>query len=387
MSAGHGTRADVVPPEVLAARAYLMRVAEPPSRAVGAFVARHGPVETADRIRRGLDLSADLDAATEARRDVDRSGADLDAMAARDGRLLVPEDPDWPAWSLKDLHEAAAEDLPDLLPPLALWVRGPLPLVDAGRGWVAVVGSRAATDYGLWVAGDWAAGLADAGMTTVSGAALGIDGAAHRGSLVAGGPTVAVLACGLDRPYPAAHSRLLDRIAGTGAVLTEYPPGTVPGRHRFLVRNRLVAALAIGTLVVEAGARSGARRTALVAHLLGRSVMVVPGPVTSAQSVGCHALARDPETSVVGRVDDVVETVGDLGRFAPDEGRPSRSTDGLSPRVLRVHEALSRRTARSARRLAYYSGVDLHSVELGLDQLERAELAERSGGRWRLRPG
>ena len=132
----------------------------------------------------------------------------------------------------------------DLAPPIALWVRGPGALDELCDQAAAIVGARAATGYGPHMAGEFGAGLAAAGFTVVSGAAIGVDGAAHRGALAAGGPTVAVLACGIDRSYPAAHEALLDRIAATGVVVSEYPPGSVPARHRFLVRNRLIAGLA-----------------------------------------------------------------------------------------------------------------------------------------------
>src|SRR5690606_23921427 len=170
-------------------------------------------------------------------------------------------------------------------PPLALWVRGPGRLGELGGTAVAVVGARAATSYGAHVAAELGSGLADRGCTVVSGAAIGIDGAAHRGALAVEGATVAVLACGIDRIYPASHELLLERIAASGLVVSEYPPGGVPARHRFLVRNRLIAGLAVGTVVVEAGLRSGAQRTAADAMSLGRQVMAVPGPVTSAMSV------------------------------------------------------------------------------------------------------
>ena len=200
----------------------------------------------------------------------------------------------------------------DLAPPIALWVRGPGVLDELCDQAAAIVGARAATGYGLHVAGELGAGLATAGFTVVSGAAIGVDGAAHRGALAAGGPNVAVLACGIDRSYPAAHEALLDRIAATGVVLSEYPPGSVPARHRFLVRNRLIAGLAAGTVVVEAGLRSGAQRTAADARSLGRPVMAVPGPVTSGRSAGCHRMIREGAV-LVTRVEEVLEEVGRLG--------------------------------------------------------------------------
>src|SRR5256714_1313699 len=138
------------------------------------------------------------------------------------------------------------------------------------------------------------------GESVFSGAAYGIDGAAHRGALAASGVTVAVLGCAVDAGYPAGHAALLKRIAGSGgAVVSEYPPGTPPARHRFLVRNRLIAALAAGTVVVEAGRRSGSRNTAATTSALGRPLMAVPGPVTSAMSVGCHDLLRTAGATAV----------------------------------------------------------------------------------------
>lgn len=386
------SNADPVPgpaaDEVRLARAYLTRVAEPTVPALTALVSEVGPVEAARRVRAGEGLTEHVDSATRARRHTDRAEADLEIAAARGGRLVVPEDPDWPHVALRAFDGVGARDSRlGLAPPLGLWVRGTAALADAAHRAVAVVGSRAATDYGRYVAGDWSAGLADAGVTVVSGAALGVDGAAHRGALAAGGTTTAVLACGIDRPYPAAHTRLLDHIAAHGLVVSEYPPGTVPARHRFLVRNRLIAAFATGTLVVEAGARSGARRTAQCALALGRTVMVVPGPVTSALSVGCHAMARDPEILVVGRVVDVVEAVGDVGELAADEPRPSRATDGLDPEVLRVHEAMALHAARSPGRLAHDAGVDPRGVDAALTVLERVGLVERAGRGWSRRPG
>lgn len=252
---------------------------------------------------------------------------------------------------------------------------------------VAIVGARAASDYGLWVARDWAAGLADRGVRVVSGAALGIDGAAHRGALAAGGTTVAVLASGIDRPYPPTNAGLIEHIAAIGLVVTEYPPGAVPGRHRFLVRNRLVAALSRGTLIVEAAARSGARRTATVAMALGRAVMVVPGPVTSALSLGCHVLARIPGATVAGRVEDVIEDVGQVGELAPRPWSPARPTDDLAPETLRVHEALSCRVAQSAARLAHDAGIDPQTITTHLRDLVDVGLAEPDNSGWRRRPG
>ncbi|GAA4809861.1 DNA-processing protein DprA [Actinomycetospora chlora] len=403
MSAVAPERASAVAREVLLARAYLSRVAEPPAPALAAYVDDVGPVVAARHVRAGTTsgpgaLPPGVAAETAARRDTDRAGSDLALLANRGGRLVVPEDPEWPAAALAGLGVVAGADGADGLEgaparegpavPLALWARGPGRLDDAPRGAVAMVGARAATDYGLWVARDWAADLADRGLTVVSGAALGIDGAAHRGALAVGGSTVAVLACGIDRAYPPSHATLLDHVVRRGLVVTEYPPGTTPARHRFLVRNRLIAALTAGTLVVEAAARSGAMRTALVASGLGRAVMIVPGPVTSAQSLGCHELARRPEVSTVGRAAHVVEEVSRVGDgYAPPPGSPSRPTDGLDPAAMRVYDALPLQTARTAVRLAHDAGVDPAGLATHLSELEARGLAETDGGRWRRRPG
>ncbi|MGH3549477.1 MAG: DNA-processing protein DprA, partial [Pseudonocardiaceae bacterium] len=224
--------------------------------------------------------------------------------------------------------------------------------------------------YGEHVAAEFGYELAEGGFAVVSGAAFGIDGAAHRGALAADGRTVAVQACGLDRAYPAGHHRLLDRIAEDGAVVSEYPPGVWPARHRFLVRNRLIAAFAAGTVVVEAGVRSGARRTATAAAALGRVVMAVPGPVTSALSVGCHLLVRDEQAVLVTRAAEVVEAVGRIGAdLAPPLGT-SRRTDGLSPEVMAVYEALPARAPRHPEQLVRESGVPLARVRSALPLLE-----------------
>jgi DNA processing protein len=380
-----------VPREILLARAYLSRVAEPPATAVARLVERVGPVRAAALVRRGAEvgpdaLDADVLSATRARRETDRAEADLALLADLGGRLLVPEDPGWPTLALCGFAPAAARGIEDMVAPLALWTRGPLDLADAPRSAVAMVGARAASDYGVWVARDWAAGLADRGLRVVSGAALGIDGAALRGALAAGGETLAVLACGIDRPYPPTHTTLIAHLAERGLVVSEYPPGVTPGRHRFLVRNRLVAALAAGTLVVEAAARSGAMRTAVVARELGRALMVVPGPVTSALSLGCHELARREGTSVVGRVEHVVEEVGAVGDdLAPLPWSPARPTDGLDADTLAVHEAFPFAAARTAERLAEDSGVDPRAIATHLTDLEARGLVWREGDRWRRR--
>ena len=376
------------PSEVLRARAYLSRVAEPPASALAGFVEAVGPVAAARRIRAG-DVPDPVAAETAARRAVDRSGADLDAAHAAGARLLVPEDATWP-------REAFAActlcGLPALAPPMALWVRGPRSagersdrvVAEHSDRAVALVGARAATTYGVHVAHELGAGLAAAGVTVVSGAAIGIDGAAHRGALGVDGPTIAVLACGIDRAYPAAHAALLERIAATGLVVSEYPPGSVPARHRFLVRNRLIAALGGGTVVVEAALRSGAQRTAADTEALGRLVMAVPGPVTSGPSAGCHQLIRDGALLVTS-ADDVLEAVGRLGvDLVPRRDAPVRRTDGLGPAAALVHDALPARGARDTRWLACESGVPPDAIRGALAELERRGLARSRDGLWQL---
>jgi DNA processing protein len=366
--------------DVLLARAYLSRVAEPPATSLAGLVAEVGPVEAAQRVQHGR-VSEAVAGETGARRVVRRAAADLDAAAAAGARLITPEHAEWPQWPFAAFSIAGQREL---APPLALWVRGPGLLAGLCEQAVAVVGARAATSYGAHVAGDFSAGLADRGFTVVSGAAIGIDGAAHRGALAVEGPTVAVLACGVDRAYPAAHQMLLERIVTSGLVVSEYPPGSVPGRHRFLVRNRLIAGMAAGTVVVEAGLRSGAQRTAADASALGRLVMAVPGPVTSGLSAGCHRLVREGAL-LVTRTEEVLEAVGRLGLDLADPlgSSVARPTDGLDPVAAVVHDALPVRAHRDARWLAMEAGVPIGAVRVALVDLERRGLVEHCEGRWR----
>lgn len=356
--------------ELRRARAYLNRVAEPPAVALTELIGEVGPVEAARLVVAGR-VPDRVAAETGARRADQRADADLSAIAALGGRLVVPEDDEWPQEAFTCFATPMALADERWRAPVALWVRGAARLDDLGERAVAVVGARAATGYGEHVAAEFGYGLADGGIAVVSGAAFGIDGAAHRGALAADGRTVAIQACGLDRAYPAGHQRLLDQIAQRGAVLSEYPPGVRPARYRFLVRNRLIAAFAAGTVVVEAGVRSGARRTAAAAAALGRVVMAVPGPITSALSIGCHLLVREEQAILVTRAVEVLEAVGPIGTdLAPTLSSPLLCTDGLSSELLAVYEALPVKCPRHPEQLTRDSGVPLHRVRSALPLLE-----------------
>ncbi len=372
--------------EVYRARAYLLRVAEPPAPALAALVATCGPVEAAARVRAG-EVPARVRDETAARRDQDRIDDDLTAAEKLGARLVVPEDDDWPAWQFLALAQARDRGLRWSGVPVALWARGSAHLSTIVDRAVSVVGARAATSYGEHVATDFGYSLANAGVTVVSGAAYGIDGAAHRGALAAEGRTVAVLGCGIDVGYPAGHTALLDRIARDGLVISEYPPGTQPARYRFLVRNRLIAALSAGTVVVEAGIRSGARNTAASATALGKELMAVPGPITSVMSAGCHELIRTGTAIPVSSVAEILESIGPIGENLADRpATPARPTDALTGQALRVHEALDRKSARGSDRISVDSGVPLDRVRALLPELELTGLAERCEDGWRATP-
>src|ERR1700677_1726783 len=231
-------------------------------------------------------------------------------------RLVCPSDPEWPQ-GLARLVSAR---------PYALWLRGNADLAFGCMRSVSMVGSRAATGDGTHVAGEIAADLSERGWALVSGGAYGIDAAVHRGALISGGSTIAVLACGVDHPYPAGHADLFEAITDDGLVISEWPPGSRPTRLRFLVRNRVIAALTAGTVVVEAGERSGALNTARHAAELGKPLMAVPGPVTSAQSAGCHRIIREWGASCVTRAADITDLLSPLS--ATDPQAPAGAASG-----------------------------------------------------------
>jgi DNA processing protein len=366
----------------LRAWAYLSRVVEPPCAELAALVHRVGPVEAAERVRRGK-VDDILARHTEARREIDRAAEDLELLARRGGRLITPDQDEWPRLAFAAFGSGAAVSKPQGRAPLVLWALGPARLDETAERAAAVVGTRAATSYGEQVAADLAAGLAERDVAVVSGGAYGIDGAAHRAALAADGVTVGVLAGGLDIPYPAGHSALLHRIGGDGLLVTEYPPGVRPARHRFLTRNRLVAAFAGAAVVVEAGLRSGAANTAAWARVLGRVVGAVPGPVTSSASTGCHALLR-AGAEVITRAEDIIEVVGRIGELAPDEPRPATALDGLGDEERRVYEALPGRGAATVDEIAVAAAVEPARILAPLAMLEVAGLAERHDGRWRI---
>ncbi|MEU5096059.1 DNA-processing protein DprA [Streptomyces sp. NPDC020996] len=361
----------------LLARVFLARVAEPGDEAVGRSVREHGVCEVARRLagdhaplpgisrRRWDGLRARAERA-DARRDLALAG---DAGA----RFVAPGDVEWPG-QLDDLGDAR---------PLGLWVRGRPSLRMWALRSVALVGARACTEYGAHMAADLAAGLAERGWVVVSGGAYGVDGAAHRGALGAGGATVAVLACGVDRPYPRGHTALITRIAEQGLVIGELPPGDHPTPSRFIVRNRVIAALTRGTVVVEAACRSGSLATARAALRLGRHTMGVPGPATSSLSAGVHELLRS-EAVLVTDAAEVVELVGDMGELAPARHGPVLPRDLLEPAARRVLAALPGRGAAPPGEIARGAQTTQDDAIARLYELRSLGYVERHGDGWKL---
>lgn len=309
------------------ARMVLSMLVEPDDAVTGHLLATVGGVETlrlaeSDSLVPGIgDVDAQVWRGHFAAPGIDSLDERL-LQARRAGLgVLVPGDDDWPG-SLGDLSERA---------PYVLWTRGSSsflarPLADL----VTITGARAATSYGEHVAGTLASDLAAADRVVIAGGAYGIEGAAHRAALEAGGDTIAVLANGVDRAYPVGHSELLSRVADVGLLVSEVAPGATPTRHRFIARARLMAALSAATVVVEAGARSGSIKVAHEAHQLGRAVGAVPGPVTSVTSVGPHRLLHSGEARLVTDSTDleqmIGQPVGSRGSVAALRSRPAPST-------------------------------------------------------------
>lgn len=363
------------------ARAALTRLVEPASGRVTGMLARMGAPELYRQLRhQRIDGDIANDAAGRAVAvDPER---DLERAAARGIRFVIPGDDEWPE-QLDDLE--GAPDVSGMQGmPFGLWVRGPLRL-DSLRRSVAVVGSRSATTYGEDVARGIGAGLVRDDRAVVSGAAFGIDQAAHRGALALRGPSVAVLACGVDRAYPAAHRDLLEHLATHGAVVSELPPGCAPMKMRFLARNRLIAALACGTVLVEAATRSGALNTAAWTDSLSRPLMGVPGSVTSAQSQGVHHWIRSGAASLVSGAADVLEMVGSSGEHLREEPRePARPRDRVPRRHQQVLDAVPVHRGASVESVARTAGIGPDDTRAALAELLRHGLVEQVPRGWRL---
>ncbi len=221
----------------------------------------------------------------------------LTSLTNLEVELLIPGDEFWP----KKMRDLAA-------PPIALIAKGNLEILNKDS--LAIVGTRNPTNYGARIAGEFAAGFVDRQWVITSGGAYGIDSFAHKGALIAEGSTIAVIACGIDINYPAGNARLFSEICETGVLLTEAMPGCKALPHRFLTRNRLIAAISQATLVVEAAFRSGSLRTARDAAELLRPVMAIPGPINSPTSEGCHRLIGERAAELVTSVADAVEFIG-----------------------------------------------------------------------------
>jgi DNA processing protein len=361
------------------ARAALTYLAEPADRQLAALVRRHGAAEALEVIK-----SADTPGAERWQVRLPDIPSRDDVLAFRQAgiRLVCPGDPEWPG----QLADLGTEQ------PYALWLRGCADLRFSCLRSVAIVGSRAATAYGSYVAGEFAASVGARGLAVISGGAYGIDASAHRGALSADGVTVAVLACGVDVPYPAAHSQLLDAIAAQGVIVSEWPPGRHVSRLRFLVRNRVIAALATGTLVIEAAQRSGALNSARHARDLGRSLMAVPGPITSDLSAGCHQIIRDWQATLVTSAVDVIAQLTPLSELA--ECPPPGGKDTIAPVIERdlldleskqVLDALPARGGAGTSQVARRAGVPPTTALRRLGELASGGFVERCEDGWRLR--
>lgn len=358
-------------------RVFLSRVTEPGDELSGRWLREIGARETVRRLTGGgrplPGASEKRWAGLRARAECADPQRDLAQARGAGARFVCPGDVEWPG-QLDDLGDTR---------PVGLWVRGRASLRMWALRSVAVVGARACTEYGAHMAAVLGAGLAERGWVVVSGGAYGVDGAAHRGALGAGGATVAVLACGVDRPYPRGHTQLISRIAEQGLVIGELPPGDHPTPSRFILRNRVIAALTRGTVVVEAAYRSGALVTARAAQRLGRFTMGVPGPATSGLSAGVHELLRG-EATLVTDAAEVAELVGDMGELAPDRRGPVLPRDLLEPGARRVLDALPARRAATAGAIAHGAGTTEDDAVGRLYELRALGYVERHGEGWKL---
>ncbi|MGB8020891.1 MAG: DNA-processing protein DprA [Candidatus Nanopelagicales bacterium] len=342
---------------------------EPGTGEVATEVGEFGAVEALARLQRNGRLLRGV----AGRLEPAEVPAMLAEMERRGIRVILPGDPEFPTQLL---------DLPE--PPVALWVRGPLDLRATALRSVAVVGARACTPYGERVTAALSAGLAGEGWAVVSGAAFGIDAAAHRSVLSVDGPTVAVLACGVDVAYPRAHDALISRIGDAGLVVSELPPGSAPLRFRFLARNRLIAGLTRGTVVVEAARRSGAIATANRAMALGRAVMGVPGPVTSMASAGVNRLLFEQTARAVSDWVDVVTVLLDGSASHGPEGVQLPMVDpDLPVEAARVLGMLPGRVGQSVEAVAARAGIAPAECLGLLGLLELAGLARRTAAGWK----
>lgn len=379
------------PPAERLARLALSLFEEPGDPQLCAFTHEFGTARLLDALARGEQLADDRRwpkrwSRASAPAAADQAMATAEKLLATVGGTLrwsCPGDAEWPP---------GLDDLDHVQPlsgrgaaPLGLWLRGPHHLTRVAARSVAIVGSRASTSYGNQVAGDLAAEAADRGIAVVSGAAYGVDSAAHRGALAVNGRTVAVLACGADVAYPRAHESMLARIGAEGLIVSELAPAATPTRLRFLARNRLIAALATGTVVVEAAWRSGALNTLNWAGSLGRVTMGVPGPVTSSTSNGVHRLIRDGAAQLVTTGAEIAESIAALGTdTCPWVHGNQRLLDDLDVAARAVMEALPARRSCGVDLIAEASRMDADDVAAILGRLLLAGLVERTGDGWRL---
>ncbi|WP_214105975.1 DNA-processing protein DprA [Acrocarpospora catenulata] len=375
------------------ARAEITRIAEPGDPIMGSLIEHYGPQGALEQVRQGVLEPEFAQAEREraygegrrlnlgqvvtgwANRAVSAASRAPDDLAG--GRLLIPGDPGWPS-QLNDLGR---------LRPYGLWLDGQEDLRFACLRSVSLVGARAATAYGTHVAAELSAGLSDRSWTVISGGAYGIDAAAHRGALAGVAPTVVVLACGTDVSYPSAHQDLFQAVRERGLLISESPPGVHPTRMRFLVRNRVIAALSRGTVVVQAAIRSGALNTAAHAAALNRQLMAVPGPITCDVSTGCHALIRQNRATCVTSVAEVIELVGSIGEdLAPTARGPVHPRDSLNEETKRVLDAVPARIPQGLATIANAAGLPLPTTLACLGGLESAGFIRRTADGWRLSP-
>lgn len=381
----------------LLARVVWARLAEPGDATAGALVAALGPGPALDLVAGGAGVRRIGEAVRQAgasvsmralkegaarwlpRLDRGATVSDLDRAISGDILILDPDSAAWPE-SLAHLGDHA---------PHLLWVRGDPAALSSPA--LAVVGARACTAYGSHVTAELTDAACAAGAAIISGGAYGIDAVAHRAALASESTTVAVVAGGVDRPYPAAHTELFGRIAAYGAVCSEMVPGAAPTRWRFLQRNRLIAALSHATLVTEAGARSGSLNTAGHTAELGRPLGAVPGPVTSATSTGCHRLIRDYGAALVTNGAEVRELLG-IGETALlDHGENTGDSTDRQPALhRRVIDGLPLRGSRELIEVARRAGLSPEETRGALAELallgavEQVEAPGGSEARWRL---